>query len=81
MARLRVAERAAATGDLARQINHDVKNGLAPIRNVLRHLSQVSEREPHILASIYAERRETLESRVGELFAPKAVRAPRRRVT
>jgi signal transduction histidine kinase len=64
VARLRVAERAAATGDLARQINHDVKNGLAPIRNVLRHLGQVSEREPHMLAAIYAERRETLESSV-----------------
>jgi signal transduction histidine kinase len=64
VARLRVAERAAATGDLARQINHDVKNGLAPIRNVLRHFSQVSEREPQMLAAIYAERRETLEASV-----------------
>lgn len=67
VARLRVAERAAATGDLARQINHDVKNGLAPIRNVLRHLAQVSEREPHLLAAIYAERRATLESSVDYL--------------
>ena len=64
VSRLREAERAAATGDLARQINHDVKNGLAPIRNVLRHLSQVAEREPQTLAAIYAERRETLESSV-----------------
>ena len=64
VSRLRDAERAAATGDLARQINHDVKNGLAPIRNVLRHLSQVAEREPEALAAIYAERRETLESSV-----------------
>ena len=37
-ARLREAERRAAVGDLARQVNHDIKNGLAPIRNVLRHL-------------------------------------------
>jgi len=64
VARLREAERAAATGDLARQVNHDIKNGLAPIRNVLRHLAQIAEREPDALAAIYAERRGTLESSV-----------------
>ncbi len=41
-ARLREAERRAAVGELAQQVNHDIKNGLAPIRNVLRHLSQVA---------------------------------------
>ncbi len=66
-ARLRETERLAATGDLARQINHDIKNGLAPIRNVLRHLSQTAEREPDTLASIYMERRGTLESSVDYL--------------
>jgi signal transduction histidine kinase len=66
-ARLRDAERSAATGDLARQVNHDIKNGLAPIRNVLRHLSQTAEQEPEKLASIYAERRGTLESSVDYL--------------
>ncbi len=66
-ARLREAERLAATGDLARQINHDIKNGLAPIRNVLRHLSQTAEREPDRLAAIYLERRTTLESSVDYL--------------
>ncbi len=66
-ARLRETERLAATGDLARQINHDIKNGLAPIRNVLRHLSQTAEREPDTLASIYLERRGTLESSVDYL--------------
>ncbi|MGQ0647669.1 MAG: ATP-binding protein [Gemmatimonadaceae bacterium] len=64
VSRLREAERAAATGDLARQVNHDVKNGLAPIRNVLRHLAQVAEREPGQLPAIFAERRGTLESSV-----------------
>jgi signal transduction histidine kinase len=64
VARLREAERAAATGDLARQVNHDIKNGLAPIRNVLRHLSQTIDREPEALATIYADRRGTLESSV-----------------
>ena len=38
--RLREAERRVATGDLARQVNHDIKNGLVPIRNVLRHLDR-----------------------------------------
>ena len=41
-ARLREAERRVAMGDLARQVNHDVKNGLIPIRNVFRHLGQVA---------------------------------------
>ena len=64
VARLREAERAAATGDLARQVNHDIKNGLTPIRNVLRHLAHTAEREPATLATVYAERRGTLESSV-----------------
>jgi signal transduction histidine kinase len=67
VARLREAERAAATGDLARQVNHDIKNGLAPIRNVLRHLGQTAERDPGAIAAIYAERRGTLESSVAYL--------------
>jgi signal transduction histidine kinase len=63
-ARLRETERLAATGDLARQINHDIKNGLAPIRNVLRHLTQTADAHPDQLAAIYNERRGTLESSV-----------------
>ena len=65
--RLREAERRAAVGDLARQINHDVKNGLAPIRHVLRHLGQVAEREPENLAAIYQERSSTLASSIDYL--------------
>ncbi|MEP7175884.1 MAG: HAMP domain-containing sensor histidine kinase, partial [Gemmatimonadales bacterium] len=60
--RLREAERRLATGDLARQVNHDVKNGLVPIRNVVRHLAQVAREEPESLARIFEERRGTLES-------------------
>ena len=66
-ARLRQAERRATVGDMARQVNHDIKNGLIPIRNVLRHLVQVQEQEPQQLASVFAERRATLESSVGYL--------------
>jgi signal transduction histidine kinase len=63
-AKLREAERRAAVGELAGQVNHDIKNGLAPIRNVLRHLTQVARDEPEKLAGIFESRRGTLESSV-----------------
>lgn len=66
-ARLREAERRVAMGDLARQVNHDIKNGLAPIRNVLRHLSEVARDDPASLAGVYAERSGTLESSLAYL--------------
>ena len=62
--RLRDAERRAVVGDMSRQVTHDIKNGLAPIRHVLRHLSEVSDREPEKLPGVFAERRGTLESSV-----------------
>jgi signal transduction histidine kinase len=61
-ARLREAERRAAVGDLARQVNHDVKNGLAPVRNVFRHLDEVARDQPEQLAGVFRERRGTIES-------------------
>jgi signal transduction histidine kinase len=61
-ARLREAERQAATGELARQVNHDIKNGLAPLRNVLRHLAQIARDRPGELPRVFAERRHTLAS-------------------
>lgn len=60
--RLREAERLAAMGELARQVNHDIKNGLVPIRNVLRHLAAVARDDPAALAGVFEERRSTLES-------------------
>lgn len=63
-ARLREAERRAAVGDLARQVNHDIKNGLAPIRNVLRHFSQVARQDPALLPAVFEERKGTLDSSV-----------------
>lgn len=62
--RLQQAERRATRGELARQINHDIRNGLTPIRNVLRHVSSVAEESPDQLPAVYAERRATLESSV-----------------
>ncbi|HUQ14991.1 MAG TPA: ATP-binding protein [Gemmatimonadales bacterium] len=63
-ARLRDAERRVAMGDLARQVNHDIKNGLVPIRNVLRHLEEVARDRPETLGTMFEERRGTLESSV-----------------
>lgn len=65
--RLRDAERRATVGEMARQVNHDMKNGLVPIRNVVRHLSQVQQSAPHELAIVFGERRATLESSVAYL--------------
>ncbi len=45
-ARIREAERRATVGELARQVNHDIKNGLIPLRNVMRHLAQVERDDP-----------------------------------
>lgn len=66
-ARLREAERRATLGEIARQVNHDVKNGLVPIRNVFRHLAEVAETEPETLPDVLAERRGTIESGIGYL--------------
>ena len=66
-ARLREAERRAAVGDMSRQITHDIKNGIAPIRHVFRHLDQVARDAPAELSAVYGERRATIESSVGYL--------------
>jgi signal transduction histidine kinase len=58
--RLREAERRASMGELARQVNHDIKNSVAPLRNVLRHLAQVARDRPAELPRVFAERRMTL---------------------
>jgi signal transduction histidine kinase len=56
-----------AIGDLARQINHDIKNGLAPLRNVFRHLTQVARDEPTNLPKVFTERQGTVESSISYL--------------
>jgi signal transduction histidine kinase len=68
-AMLRDAERRATLGEMARQVNHDIKNGLTPIRNVVRHLAQVAREQPSELASLYVGRQETLESSIEYLDA------------
>jgi signal transduction histidine kinase len=66
-ARVREAERRATVGDLARQINHDIKNGLIPLRNVMRHLAQVERAEPSALPAVFGERRQTIDSSIAYL--------------
>jgi len=66
-ARVREAERRATVGELARQINHDIKNGLIPLRNVMRHLAQVEREEPGALPAVFAERRHTVDSSIAYL--------------
>lgn len=60
--RLRAADRRVATGDLARQVNHDIRNGLAPLRHSLRHLGEVADTNPAALAHTFQERRGMLET-------------------
>jgi len=56
------AERRATLGDMARQINHDVRNGFLPIRNVLSHLSQLENGNPDEFVKIFNERKSTLDA-------------------
>ncbi|NNE70823.1 MAG: HAMP domain-containing histidine kinase, partial [Rhodothermales bacterium] len=65
-AQVRAAERKAALGDFARQANHDVKNGLTPISNVVTHLNEVSS-DPEELARVFAERHGSLQSGIAYL--------------
>jgi signal transduction histidine kinase len=66
-ARLREAERRLAMGDLARQVNHDIKNGLIPIRNVFRHLGEAAGENPDRLAAAFRDRQTTVESSIAYL--------------
>lgn len=60
-------ERRVVMGDLARQVNHDIKNGLGPLRNVFRHFTQVAEKEPSNLPKVFSERQGTVESSIAYL--------------
>lgn len=64
---LRRTERRATIGDMARQVNHDIRNGLLPIRNVIRHLGEVARDRPAELATVFNERAGTLQSGMGYL--------------
>ena len=65
--RIKDAERRATLGEMARQINHDIKNGLTPIRNVFRHLAELSRDNPAQLPEVFKERQQTIDSSVSYL--------------
>ncbi|HKK27583.1 MAG TPA: HAMP domain-containing sensor histidine kinase [Gemmatimonadota bacterium] len=65
--RLREAERRATLGEISRQVNHDVRNGLTPLRHVVRHLAEVARKDPDRLAPVFEERRDSLEGGLGYL--------------
>ena len=80
-ARVREAERRATVGELARQVNHDIKNGLIPLRNVMRHLAQVERDEPARASGGLrraAARRSIPASRISRRW-PRAISGCRRR--
>lgn len=60
LARVRDAEKRATLGELARQVNHDVRNGLIPIRNVMRHLDEAHRTGSGALAETYEARAATV---------------------
>src|SRR5207237_5275500 len=66
-ANLREAERRIAMGDLARQVNHDIKNGLTPIGNVFRHFTETATTEPDRLTAVFRERQGTVEASISYL--------------
>ncbi len=60
LARVRDAEKRATLGELARQVNHDVRNGLIPIRNVVRHLDDAHRTGADALSETYEARASTI---------------------
>jgi signal transduction histidine kinase len=85
VARLQEAERRATLGELARQVNHDLRNAVTPLRNVVRHLNQVADEAPAELPAVYRDRRATMDSGLQYLeslagnwrkLAPRSERVP-----
>jgi len=65
--RLAQAEHRATLGEVARQVNHDLRNGITPVRHVVRHLGEIAERDPGQLATVFEQRRGTLDSSLAYL--------------
>jgi len=65
--RLADLEHRATLGEVARQVNHDLRNGITPVRNVLRHLGETAAAQPGRLTAVFAERRATLEQSLAYL--------------
>jgi len=54
------AEQKVALAEITRQVNHDVRNGIIPIRNVMRHWEEVESEEPEKLSEVFSERKSTI---------------------
>ncbi len=57
---LAVAEQKAAFADIARQVNHDLKNGFIPIRHVMQHWMEIAETDAGKLIQIFNDRKATV---------------------
>ncbi len=57
---LQAAEQQATLAEVARQVNHDIKNGFLPIRNVMRHWERIAGENPRRLAEVFVERKATI---------------------
>jgi signal transduction histidine kinase len=64
--RLKDAERRATWGPRP-PVNHDIKNGLTPIRNVFRHIVQNADENPAQLSEVVRERSATVEESIAYL--------------
>lgn len=60
VAKVRDVEKRATLGEFARQVNHDVRNGLVPIRNVVSHLGEARGDGPDELVEAFDARAPTL---------------------
>lgn len=65
--RLTAAEHRATLGEVARQVNHDLRNGLTPVRNVLKHLSETADTAPDQLAEVFRSRLPTIDGSLAYL--------------
>jgi signal transduction histidine kinase len=57
---LAVAEQKAAFADIARQVNHDLKNGFIPIRHVMQHWMEIAATDAGKLTQIFNDRKATV---------------------
>lgn len=65
--KLAKAEQKAALAEISRQVNHDIKNGIIPIRNVLHHWEEVERDDPENLSRVFSDRKSTIKESIDYL--------------
>ncbi len=65
--KLAKAEQKAALAEISRQVNHDIKNGIIPIRNVMQHWEEVERDEPGNLSTVFSDRKSTIKESIDYL--------------